>query len=425
MTTIITRQKEIVDQTKSNSTYLAMLFLVCFLGNMLGGTVSTLMSVYLPVVVRDLLGDRSDDHLNYVSAYINSLFLFGWAMGGFCWGFISDRIGRKKSLILAISAYGLFTVLTGMMNSWWGIVACRFISGFGVGGVLVISFTLMSEVWPDSKRAVATGILSIAFPIGIFSAGLINYFQSSWRNGFLIGILPLSIALFSVWLLGESEKWKAHQQGKKAGKPNREVLFSNVNRQSLIAGSLTFGTMLIGLWAIFTWFPSWVQTLSNISDGQKERGLSMMFLGIGGLTGGFLSGWFVNLLGVRRSMVLCFGACSLLAFILFKTNTAFSSIIYPEIATLAIFFGASQGILSSYIPQLFSIPVRATATGFCFNIGRLLTAIAVLFVGVLESALGGLGNAIFIFSLVFIVGLLGVLLTNPQAGNKELNNEKA
>ena len=80
-----------------------------------------------------------------------------------------------------------------------------------------------------------------------------------------------------------------------------------------------------------------------------------------------------------------------------------------ETALLALFFGISQGVLACYIPQLFSTGVRAAATGFCFNIGRIFTGTAVLFVGILVSALGGYGNAIYIFSLVFVLGLIGVI----------------
>jgi MFS family permease len=191
-------------------------------------------------------------------------------------------------------------------------------------------------------------------------------------------------------------------------------LFSKDHRHNLILGAVTFGTMLIGLWAIFSWLPTWIQSLVTTGDAQKERGLSMMFLGMGGLTGGFLSGWMVNLFGLRRSMITCFAVCAIVSFLLFKTNTHFSMTIYAEIAILALFFGASQGVLSAYIPQLFQTPIRATATGFCFNIGRLFTATAVLFVGVLVTGLGGFGNALFLFSLVFIAGLLVVLLVKEQ-----------
>ena len=81
---------------------------------------------------------------------------------------------------------------------------------------------------------------------------------------------------------------------------------------------------------------------------------------------------------------------------------------------LALFFGASQGVLSVYIPLLFPVSIRATATGFCFNVGRLFTAFAVLFVGVLESALGGYSNALFYFSLVFVIGLITVMMVEER-----------
>ena len=397
------------EKNQAGPVYLATLFILCFVSNALGGTVSTLMSVYLPVVVRDLRGNLNPDEVNYISGYIIAVFIFGWAFGGFSWGVVSDKLGRKTALLLAIGCYGAFTMLTGIMPTWWGVVLCRFMSGFGVGGVLVATFTLLSETWPQRNKAVIIGIMSIAFPVGIFSAGLINYLVTSWREGFLIGAIPLGLMLLGAVLISESKKWLDHRSARKNTGRVSATLFSAEHRRELLLGSVTFGTMLIGLWAIFSWLPTWVQSLVTASDGHKERGLSMMFMGMGGLTGGFLSGWLVNLAGLRRSMIMCFAVCAALSFVLFKTNTAFTPAVYAEIAVLALFFGASQGVLSTYIPNLFSTGIRATATGFCFNIGRLVTATAVLFIGVLVTGLGGYGNAIFIFSLVFVVGFLVVV----------------
>jgi MFS family permease len=313
----------------------------------------------------------------------------------------------------------LFTMLTGLMANWWGVVLCRIMSGFGTGGLLVISFTLISEVWPEKSRAVITGILSISIPVGIFSAGMIDYLVSSWRQGFMVGIIPLVIAIAGFWLINESELWLSDHSDTR--KPDNR-LFHPKNIRAIITGSIIFGTMLIGLWAIFSWMPTWIQSLLT-TDAHKERGLSMMFLGMGGLTGGFFSGWLVNLIGLRRSLILSFAVCALISFILFKTNSTFSVIIYAEIAVLALFFGASQGILSLYIPLLFPTGIRASATGFCFNIGRLFTGAAVLMVGVLVTALGGYSNSLFIFSLVFIIGLLAVLLIkNIQPDTHHQNN---
>ena len=401
-------------QKEKITAYHWILFAICFLGTAFAGVISTLMSVYLPVAVKDLLGDKDPDELNNISAYINAVFIFGGAFGGFISGIISDKAGRKTAVIFSIACYGLFTILTGYMPTWWAVVICRFLSGFGLGAILVTAPTIMLEEWPQKTRAIFIGILSIGIPVGIFSAGAINYFVSSWRQGFLVGAIPVTIALFSIFLLKESEKWKYDRKKDIQHKQKDENIFAEDHRKNLIKGSIIFGTMLIGLWAIFSWLPTWIQSLIATGDAQKERGLSMMMLGMGGLTGGFLSGWVVNAIGPRRSMLLCFSVCAALSFLLFKTNSTFSSAIYVEIAVLSLFFGISQGVLSVYIPGLFPVVIRGTATGFCFNTGRLVTATAVLFVGILVTALGGYGNSLFIFSLVFVVGLVATFFSKHK-----------
>src|SRR5690606_31905302 len=142
---------------------LITLFILCLLSSVIGGTVSTLMSVYLPVVVPEVLGEGME--ISSLSAFINAIFILGWAFGGFSWGLISDRMGRKKALLLAIGCYGLATLATGFQQSWEGLIICRFISGFGVGGVLVIAFAWLSEVWPSRSRNIVIGILSIGIPV--------------------------------------------------------------------------------------------------------------------------------------------------------------------------------------------------------------------------------------------------------------------
>lgn len=374
------------------------IFALCFLSSMVGGIIMTLMSVFLPVVVGDLQGKLPPEQLNRVGATINSIFIFGWMFGGVFWGIVCDRLGRMRSMAFATLWYGLFTVLTAASPSWWTITVCRFCSGFGVGGVLVTTTILVSELWTGKPRAVALGILSISIPLGIFSAGLINFLLPLWRQAFLVGGIPLAIGVLGLFTRSDD---LVDTKAVETKSPN---FFSPEFRPNLWRGSVIFGTMLIGMWAIFDWLPSWVQSLSASTDAHQDRGLSMMLMGGGGLLGGFASGWIMHALGVRRTMLLCFSVCFVMAFLLFKGNHTFTGIAFPETAVLALFFGISQGALSAYIPELFPPSIRAAATGFCFNIGRLFTATAVFFVGALVSALGGYGNAIFIFSFIFLIG---------------------
>lgn len=393
------------------SALLWITFVICFLSNIFAGLFSTLMSVYLPVVVRTLSGSIGNEELNTISAYINSLYLVGWAIGGFCWGWIADSIGRSRALILSVGSFGFFTFIISTSTSWESVVAFRLLSGFAVGGILVLTPTLLSEIWPKKTRSVILGIDSIGFPIGIFSSGLVNYLVSDWRQAFILGAIPIALAIVSIWLLKESQNWHAT----KSKVSNRLSALTSENRSNLIKGSIIFSSMLIGLWGLFSWIPTWVQSLLHDSDGQTERGITMMLLGAGGLTGGFISGWISNAVGVRKAMMICFSGCIMMSFVLFAMNDSFSKIIYLELALLSMFFGISQGLLSIYITQLFPFHIRGTATGFCFNIGRPITAAAVFFVGPLVTMLGGYSNALLSFAAIFIAGFITIFLTKENS----------
>jgi hypothetical protein len=124
-------------------------------------------------------------------------------------------------------------------------------------------------------------------------------------------------------------------------------------------------------WATFSWLPSWAQDLGGSGDGaQHQRGTLMMVLGGGGILGGALSGYLANALGRRGTLLLSFAGSFLASGLLLLTNHALSPLVFAETAFLAVFFGISQGTLGGYIPDLFPIGVRATATGVCFNVGR-------------------------------------------------------
>lgn len=385
-------------------------FTICFLCNISAGLISTLMSVYLPVVVRTLSGEVSADQLNYISAYINSLYIAGWAVGGFFWGFISDKIGRVKALAISVVAFGLFTIAISFASSWEMVVAFRLLSGLAVGGILVITPTLLFEIWPPRSRAVMIGIDSIGFPIGIFSSGLVNLLVTDWHRAFMIGFLPLILGTGCLMLLKESEDWRQSKDNSNKTK----VASTAEDRANLVKGAIIFGSMLIGLWGMFSWIPTWVQSLLTDSTGQTERGIAMMLLGAGGLSGGFVSGWVSNSLGVRKAMMLCFSGCIFMSFLLFALNSAFHPIIYIELAMLSLFFGISQGLLSIYIPQLFPVQIRGTFTGICFNIGRIVTAFAIFFVGMVVTTLGGYSNTLLTFAGIFVAGFITMFLTNDN-----------
>lgn len=381
------------------------IFVLCLIAYLFGGTASTLMATHLPTALPQLLGaSATPEQISTVGTWINAAFLYGWMAGGLLTGPLADRIGRVRALALATGLCSLGMLATVVAPNEYALMMIRVLTGAGVGGVLVVSTVYLSEIWPAPSRPIALGILATAFPVGIVATGGLVSLFSNWRTAFQIGIVPLVVA-FMIWgLLPESQLWqREHRQVS----PQESSLFRATNRANLVSGAVIFGAVLIGLWGIFSWIPTWIQTLLPAGQsGQTERGLTMMLLGMGGILGGIASGFLVAKLGPRLTLLITFAGCILACSLLVLSNRVFSPLIYAEIALLSLFFGISQGSLSSYVPTLFPAAIRATATGFCFNIGRLFTATAVLFVGALTNALGGLGNALLVFSGAFLIAFI-------------------
>ncbi|GAB3498407.1 MFS transporter [Spirosoma knui] len=380
-------------------------FSLCALSYLLGGTASTLMATFLPVAVPELMGGSvSSAALGDVGAYISAAFLYGWMTGGLVFGVVSDRLGRTRTVAFVTALYGGAMLLTVLVPNWPLLLLCRFLTGMGVGGVLLLTTVYLSEIWPAKSRAVVLGILAVMFPVGIVATGGLNAGLVPWRQAFWLGLIPVLVAALMLKNLPESTHWVRNRQ-------QTQTNWSSADRTNLLTGIVVFGAVLIGLWGTFSWIPTWVQSLLPAGQsGGRERGLTMMLLGMGGIVGGMLSGVLLNRFGTRQTLLLTFAGCAGGCALLFLTNQTFSTIIYAETAFVALFFGISQGALSSIIPALFPVRIRATAAGLSFNIGRFFTATAVFFVGTMVAGLGGFGNALLVFSIAFLVAFLAVLL---------------
>ena len=85
--------------------------------------------------------------------------LLGWAVGGFFFGMLGDRIGRIKTMMVTISVYAGFTGLSALSIAWWDFIIYRFLIGLGVGGLFAAAVTLVAEVTPAPARPHALGLL--------------------------------------------------------------------------------------------------------------------------------------------------------------------------------------------------------------------------------------------------------------------------
>src|SRR5690606_19764918 len=127
-------------------------------------------------------------------------------------------------------------------------------------------------------------------------------------------------------------------------------------------------------------------------------------------------GFLANRFGRRGTLLFSFAGAFVASMILFRANSTFTQAVFVQTAVLALFFGISQGTLTVYIPELFPTGVRATATGICFNMGRIVTSVAVFFVGVLVPILGGYGTSLSVFSGMYLIGFVATLIGRETKG---------
>jgi MFS family permease len=404
-------------ETKAEQSYRFKMYALCWITSMFAGITSTLMPLYLSVIAQDIYGNSAVENVSTMGSYVNSIFLIGWTCGGIGLGLAADKIGRVRSLMIAILLFTIPTALTSFGISIEFITICRFLTGAGIGATLVITTTFIAELWKEKSRAVALGILANSYAVGIVCSGIITYFTKDWHTAFIIGSLPVFMVII-VWLtMKESSKWHSAKASTESNISQIDHLFHSSNKKNFIIATIMFGTMLIGLWAAFSWSPTWVQSLlGEHVDGKEQRGKVMMLLGMGGIIGTFFAGFLSNRIGRKNSMFISYFGCFFAAMLLFKTNATFSNLIFIETGLLSLFFGLGQGVMTHYIPELFPTLIRGTATGLCFNIGRVITAIAVFFVGMIVVSLGGYANAISVFSYTYLIGFAVTFFAKETKG---------
>src|SRR5271169_2245046 len=178
--------------------------LAAALGWMLDSFDAMLYALVLAHVMHDLGMTKG------TAGLLSTLMLLASGTGGVAFGFLADRIGRKRALMASIVTYSICSFASGLSTSVLMLAAFRFVLGLGMGGEWNTGATLVAETWPIELRAKAISIVQSSWAIGYALAALVAgivLHYGNWRIVFFVGILP---ALVTLWIQGrvpESEMW--------------------------------------------------------------------------------------------------------------------------------------------------------------------------------------------------------------------------
>jgi MFS family permease len=341
----------------------------------------------------------------------NAFMLLASGIGGVLFGFIADRIGRTKALMLSILTYSVCSLGSGLSTSLGVLIFFRFVLGLGMGGEWNTGATLVAETWPAELRARAISIVQSAWAWGLAAAAVtawivLEVLHQSWRMVFFVGLLP---ALVTIWIrtsVPESEMWKQHQAQDQGKAPFSEIFGPELRRHTIFLFLLNvFG--LFAWWGLFSWMPPYLA----LPVEKGGRGLGMMSttkllvtLNLVGAFPGYLCfGWIADRLGRRKSLVL-FTLCAALLIPFYAAARAQWLILI--LGALVGFFGtgffSGSGLVGS---EIFPTRIRARALGFTYNGARALSCIAPYTIGRVADS-HGLSWAFTICAVAFLLASL-------------------
>ena len=349
-----------------------------------------------------------------VSGLLGTLTLLASGIGGVGFGFLADRIGRKRALMASILTYSLCSFASGLSTTIWMLATFRFILGLGMGGEWNTGATLVAESWPTELRAKALSIVQSSWALGFAAAALVagpvaRYF--GWRAVFFVGILPAVVTLWIQGRVPESEMWEERRASLRSGGSiardgstravGRDVTSHvSANRFSVIFRPPfvrhTFALLFFNFFGMFAWWGlfTWLPPYLSLPVEQGGRGFGVMgmtgllvVLNVCGMFPGYMSfGWVADHLGRRNAFLLFTLAAAALIPIY---AAARSPIVLMIVGTLVAFFGtgifSGSGIMGS---EIFPTAVRARALGFTYNGARAMSSLAPLIIGRVGEAKG-------------------------------------
>jgi MFS family permease len=334
-----------------------------------------LLSFALPVIRADMGLTATQGGL------LATATLLGIGVSSVTVGWLADNYGRKRALMLSLAVFGVFTAAIAVVPSFALFVALRFLAGMGLGGVWGVVSAYVVETWPAAQRGRAVAFVLSSFPVGgVVAALLSGALLPDWRLLFLIGGVGVVVPLVIVGLFfRESAEW---EQQKTTPVKVSEIFSPELRRRTTL-GAVVTSFAMFGAWGASTWLPTYLQADKGIPGATVA--LFLTVLNIGMFVGYNVFGIIADRIGRKNALVMSLAgvALTLPLYVVAADRTALL-----WLGPLFAFFAAYAGIFGAYLGELFPTRVRTTGAGFCYNIGRGVSAFAPLSLGALAAGSG-------------------------------------
>jgi SP family arabinose:H+ symporter-like MFS transporter len=394
--------------------------------------------------------------------------LTGWAASSAIWGcmigvifsgFLSDKFGRKKVLILSAILFFISAVGSSIPNNLTQFVIARLIGGVGVGIASLLSPMYISEIAPAKIRGTLVTLYQLAIVIGINLVYYINLQIASsgdaqwnldigWRIMLVSEVIPALLFIILLFFIPESPRWLASkgkidsakaiiekingqnksaqllneiQDSFKEEKGSILVLFTSGLRMAIVVGMfLAFFSQITGINAIIYYAP---EIFKNIGFGADSAMFQTVIIGTVNTVFTFVAIAFIDKYGRRTlllwgisGMIICLGGVGLIFHIELSSGPWLLLFILGFIASFAMSLGPIPWVL---ISEIFPTKFR----GVAMSISILMVWIGVVLITQLTPILlEGVGGAFTFWIFMFNAIILFIFTFNmiPETKGKTL-----
>jgi MFS family permease len=400
---------------------------------------------------------------------VGTTYLVGQVVGSLYFGWLSDRLGRRRLFILTLAIYLIGSGVAGFAFSLWFLLIFRFIAGAGIGGEYAAINSAIDELIPSHYRGRvdiaingtywAGAALGAAASIPLFNPDVISQ-DWGWRIGFWIG--PV-LGLFIIYLrrhIPESPRWLiTHGRAEQAERTIDEieqrvestggrlervddsaaielkpieyvpfrtivgVLFRKYPKRTLTAAAMMITQSFLYNAIFFTY----ALVLQNFYDIPRDHTPYFLFpFAAGNLIGPLVLGHLFDTIGRRKMIFATYGLSGLVLLVsafLFHAGalTATTQTIFWCVA----FFFASAGASSAYltVSETFPLELRAQAISYFFSLAQIFGSIAPALYGALigdGSQRGPPTIGYIIGAVIMILGGVIAIIFGTDAERKSL-----
>jgi MFS family permease len=350
--------------------------------------------------------------------------LLGMSFGGYIFGPIADKFGRKTALVWCIAFFGITTGLAGFCTNYIQLSVLRFLAGLGLGAEWALAGTLLQEFTEPERRAKISSYMMFGWPLGFGTAVLISHFLTptfGWPILYFFGATAVFLAIYIQIAVPESPLWmKMHadkMKGIASGIPAAAVGFGDLLKKENIRAFfwvvIICTSLMVTYWSVNTFLPTVLA---------KERGMSpkaynsfLLFLQFTACAGYLMGGLVAHKIGKRATMAIF----AFLASVTFYVWLAFEwpdNLFYVWGSLNWTVASAIWAILAAYLVEQFPTNIRAVGVAGGFSTGRLVATIVPLALGAGAAQIGLTAVMTFV-SLFYLLCMIGVLMLRDSIKN--------